>query len=197
MKHYRLWNNSSYEDNWTFAVSIEPTSRVVDWHCDECGRSEWYPAGGFGVRVEGGSAFPDFLGCGAYPLLIASARAVAALRESGIECFDTAPVAIAGSLDNQAALAEAPEYFRLEIAGQCRVNLAESRMTIEKVCHRCGIFSVQPNLNRRFRIMEGSWDGSDLFRDCRHFPRVSFCTQKVVDIARSCGLTNVRFDRMG
>jgi hypothetical protein len=197
MRYYELCDNSSYEKTWTFAVSIEPTSHVVDWHCDECGRSEWYPAASFAVTVEGGSAFPDFLGCGEYPLLIVSARVVRALRESEIECLHTARVAVAGSLDSRVVLAEAPEYYRLEITGECRVDFAESAMMIERVCPRCGLFSTQPGLDRRFRIIEGSWDGSDLFRDCRHFPRVTFCTQKVVDLARSHGLTNVRFDRMG
>src|SRR5690349_3893057 len=67
MDFYEFSNNSIREPKWTYAASIHAMSHVVQWSCDECGRAADYPAGAFDVTLEGGDAFPDLLGCGAYP----------------------------------------------------------------------------------------------------------------------------------
>src|SRR5436305_2082405 len=129
MLFYEFSYNSATASRWTFAGDIRPTSRVIDWQCSRCGRGAYYPAGSFDVAVEGGSAFPDVLGCGAYPLLILSERAVSALASAGINCFRTFPVHVVEVLESRLTPEQAPNYFRVEIAGACRIDLAGSGMT--------------------------------------------------------------------
>jgi predicted RNA-binding Zn-ribbon protein involved in translation (DUF1610 family) len=197
MLFYEFTDNSPYEKKWVFAPSIHPKSHVVKWSCPECGRAAQYPAGAFDVTVEGGSSFPDVLGCGAYPLLIVSERVLSVLKGAGICCFQYYPVGVTAVQESRVRRDEAPAYFRVEIAGECMIDFAGSGAAIKSVCARCGEVKTQPPMIRRFTIVEGSWDGCDLFRDRRYFPRVSFCTQKFVDLAKANGLTNCRFQQMG
>lgn len=196
MRFYNFTDNSPYEKKWVFAASIQPKSHIVKWLCPECGRAAEYPAGAFDVTVEGGSAFPDVLGCGAYPLLIVSERVISVLKGAGIACFQEYPVKVAAIHESRARLEEAPLYFRIEITGECMIDFAGSGATIKSICGRCGGVKTQPSMIHRFTIIEGSWDGCDVFRDPRYYPRVSFCTQKVVDLAKTNGVTNCRFEPM-
>ncbi len=196
MLFYELAHNSAYQKKWTFAASIHPKSHVLEWHCPECGRAATYPAGAFDVTIEGGSAFPDFLGCGAYPLLIVSGRVVSAFKAAGIECFQGHAVGIAGVRETHLRCEDAPAYFRIEIAGECMIDFAASGATLERICPRCGEVKFQPPVIRQFAIIDGSWDGCDLFRDHRYFPRVSFTTKRVADLVRTHALTNCRLERM-
>jgi len=197
MIFYEFSDNSVFEKEWTFAVSIQPRSHVVNWRCAECSRAAQFPAGGFDVTLEGGSKFPDFLGCGAYPLLIASERVVAAFEDSGITCFQKYTVGVADVQESQLRREDAPAYFRLEITGECMIDFAASGATIKSVCNHCGELKAQPPVIRRFGIVEGSWDGCDIFRDRRYFARVCFATPRVVELAKELHLTNCRFERMG
>jgi hypothetical protein len=196
MLFYEFTDNSSYEKKWSFAVSIHPKSPMVKWFCPECGRAGHYPAGAFDVTVEGGSEFPDVLGCGAYPLLILSERVMFLLRGAGVACFQEYPVSVAAVKESRVRREEAPAYFRVEITGECMIDFAGSGATIKSICGQCGEIKTQPPMIRRFALVQGSWDGCDLFRDRRYFPRVSFCTQRIVDIAKANGLTNCRFQEM-
>jgi hypothetical protein len=195
MVYHRFSDNSPYETKWVYATSIHPKSHVVKWACSECGRGAEYPAGAFDVTVEGGSAFPDVFGCGEYPLLILSQRAVSVFKTAGITCFHEYPVRVAGKQASRAKIEDAPSYTRIEIMGECIVDLAESGYTIKSICERCGILETQPSIGRPFTIINGSWDGSDLFRDRRHFPRVALCTQIIVELAKASGLTNCLFSK--
>ena len=49
---------------------------------------------------------------------------------------------------------------------------------------------------RRYIMVPGSWDGNPLFRDPILYPRVNFCTQKVLDVAYRYRFTNFRFEQM-
>src|SRR5438132_3177485 len=114
MLFYEFSDNSSYEKKWAFAVSIHPKSPVVIWRCPECGRAAHYPAGAFDVTVEGGSAFPDVLGCGAYPLLILSERVISLLKSAGISFFQESPVNDGAIQESRVRPEEAPAYFRAD-----------------------------------------------------------------------------------
>jgi hypothetical protein len=198
MMFYQFGDNSSYERRWVYASGFEPTSHVVDWCCPKCGRAGAYPAGSFDVELEGGSQWPDFLACGEYPLLIVSERVVRVWSEAGIASFQRFPVGIRGAARGcKVDLKAAPKYFRIEITGQCNVDFPASGQRITGVCTRCGQLKWRGNPDRRFKLLEGSWDGSDLFRDIARFPCVTFCTQKAADVMRSSGLTNLALDVMG
>lgn len=192
MVYYELTDNSPFERQWPMAVSIRPTSRLIHWQCPECGRTDNRPSGTFDVVLEGGSKFPDLLGCGAYPLLIVSERVVATWKSEGIGWFLEHPVGIADVQDSQVKRELAPKYYRIEIVGEGRVDVVASGGRVKRICNRCGGFETEPTLIQRFKVFEGSWDGADLFRDHVFFPRVSFCTDKVAKLIRAKGFTNVR-----
>ncbi len=196
MLFYELLDNSSFERQCAVAVDVRPTSPVIQWYCDQCGRGANYPTGAFDVVVEGGSQFPDFLLCGAFPLLIVSERVVSALRSAGIASFVECPVRVASIQDSEARIESAPRYSRVEVTGHCMIDLLESGIVISDICSRCGEANREPATTRPLKLLDGSWDGSDLFRDCRYFPRVTFCTQRVVDVISTYQFTNFRFDRM-
>lgn len=197
MVFFEMSDNTTGEKGWTYAVEIHPTSHSIDWECTECGRAAEYPSGAFDVTVEGGTKYPDFLGCGEYPLLIVSENVVLAWEKAGIDSFRRFPVKIRKAIYTKLKPATAPAYFHVETTGQARIDLAASGIAVKKVCKRCGEATRSPEVVSQFKLLDGSWDGSHLFRDVRFFPHVTFCTEKIVTIARSSGLTNVAFDRMG
>lgn len=193
MRFYEFTDHSPYEKEWTIAISIHPHSPIVKWACPACRRADQYPSGAFGVTVEGGNAFPDLLGCGAYPLLILSERMISVLQDAGIDCFKKYPVSIESIRESSVQRQDAPNYFRVEITGECKIDFFASGMTITNICAHCGRIDVEPLMIPRFAILQGSWDGCDLFRDQRYFPRVTFCTERLVDLVKENGLTNCEF----
>src|SRR5262249_44960052 len=96
---------------------------------------------------------------------------------------------------------EQPEYHRIEITGHCDIDFAASGIQVENVCPVCGTMKWSPIPEYKlsgppFKMVPDSWDGSDLFRNRCHFPSVSFCTEKVLEIASKYRLTNFRFEAM-
>lgn len=196
MKVYTAVDNSAYEPTWTSAVSIQPRSRMIDWSCPDCGARGRYPAGALDVIIEGGVAYPDFLGCGAYPIKIVSRRVTESWEQYGIGQFTKFPVGVAAARDTRLSPQDAPQYFRVEIAGEIKVDIPLSGGYFTKFCTRCLTFRTEPMLIRRFAFHAGSWDGSSLFRDHRLFPRVVFCTEAVKQHYEANGFTNCRFEEM-
>jgi len=196
MRFYEITHNSSYERQWTMAVSIEPRSHLIRWSCPDCGRATSYPAGAFDVTIEGGKAYPDILGCGAYPFLIVSDKVLSSWQKCGIGLLATYPVKIAKALETDLSPESARPYFRLEIGGCIKVDIPRSGGKITEYCFRCGEFQTEPMLIKKFAFLEGSWDGSHLFRDQRFFPTVVFCTDSVKQLAENEMHTNFRFEEM-
>jgi hypothetical protein len=191
---FEIGDDSCSKLHWTRAPSVHPTSEVIQWSCDICGRATTYPSGSFDLTVEGGSAFPDCLLCGFYPFFVVSERVAVAAKSSGISSFTEFPVRVVNCLETDLVVADAPKYFRIEVTGECKVDLFTSGARVKGVCSRCGAITIERPGKRRFRLLQGSWDGCDLFRDVRLFPRVIFCTQKVVSLVQTAGYTNFRFD---
>ncbi|MBI2863281.1 MAG: hypothetical protein HYX94_01800 [Chloroflexi bacterium] len=193
---YRFGNNSSYNRRFTWAMSIIPRSEMVYRVCPRCSAVQHYPSGAFDVIVERGSQYPDVLGCGAYPFLIVSEEVIAVWIDAGISSFYTFPVDVAKVQSRKLRDIRPPQYFRVEIDGRCQIDLAASGIEVITLCAECHHLVTRPSLAPGFRMVPGSWDGSDLFRDPDFYPRVNFCTQSVLDLAREHQLTNFRFDPM-
>ena len=193
---YEFSHNSSHTRGFTWAISIEPRSEMIDQVCPEYGAAEHYPSGAFDVIVEGGTRYPDVLGCGAYPFLIVSEAVITAWREAGINSFDTYPIGTAEVRSRKLRDAVPPPYFRVEIDGQCKINLAASGVEVVRFCPEHHYLVTRPSLVPGFRMVPGSWDGSPLFRDPVLYPRVNFCTQMVLDLAREHRFTNFRSEPM-
>ena len=196
MNFYNLLDNTSYERNWTEAVSIHSLSRLIEWSCPDCGTATSYAAGSFDVTIEGGEAYPDFLGCGAYPLMIVSSKVIASWERHGIGPFVKFPVGVAAALETKLSPNEAPQYFRIEIGGEVMVDVPGSGGQFTRFCTRCGTFMTEPMLIKKFAYHARSWDGSALFRDHRLFPRVVFCTEAVKRLSKAEQHTNCRFEEM-
>lgn len=169
---------------------------MIEWSCPDCGAATSYPSGSFDVTIEGGTAYPDFLGCGAYPLMIVSDKVIASWEQHGVGPFVKSPVRVATALETNLSPNEAPKYFRIEIGGEIMVDVPGSSGQFKRFCTRCGTFMTEPMLIRKFAFHANSWDGTSLFRDHRLFPRVIFCTKSVKQLAEAEHFTNCRFEEM-
>lgn len=195
---FRFSDNSSYTRGFTWAASIRPRSEIFRRVCPEFGIVAQYPSGKFDVVVEGGNRYPDILGCGAYPFLIVSESVVNAWHDAGILCFQYYIVNVAQVRSKSKQLNEMipPHYYRIEIDGRCEIDLGASGLEVVRYAPECEYLATNPSLATGFQMVAGSWDGSPLFRDPLHYPRVSFCTQLVLDLARTYRFTNFRFEPM-
>lgn len=193
---YEFSNNSSYNRIFTGAWRIHPRSAMIYHECPQCGAGEEYPSGAFDVDVEGGTKYPDILGCGAYPFLILTDAVVTAWRQADIDCFQSYPVGIADIKSKKLRDVPPPRYWRIEIEGTCRIDLRASGVEVVKFCPECHYLVTRPTMASGFQIVKGSWNGCPVFRDAELYPRVNFCTQKVLEVARQNRFTNFRFEPM-
>jgi len=194
---YVFRNNSSYKDIYTWAISIIPESEMIEEGCDECESYSEYPSGSFGVVCEGGSQYPDILGCGAYPFLIVSESVIFAWSTASKFEYHAFPVTVREVRSRSLHIKDAPKYFRIEIDGRCNIDLEASGFEIVTPCPACGIApKMRKGLDYTFFMTPNSWDGSSMFRDISLFPLVSFCTESLVDLAQRYKLTNFHFAPM-
>lgn len=193
---YRFRHNSNHTTGYTWAYKIIPKSEIYENICQTCGKITRYPIGEFDVVVEGGSKYPDVLGCGEYPFLIVSEDIINDWIGAGITCFAKYCVGISESKGSKIQEIEPPQYYRIEIDGRCKINLKDSGLEIKRSCESCGDITTTPLTAKGFRMQSSSWDGSDLFRDIELYPRVNFCTEKIAQLAGKNKRTNFRFEIM-
>jgi hypothetical protein len=136
------------------------------------------------------------LGCGEYPFLIVSDAVINDWQEANITSFHTYPVGIAEVQARKLRDVIPPRYFRVEIDGRCQIDLERSGAHITRQCQVCHHVFIEPLMFPGYRMIPDSWDGSSLFCDPELFPRVSFCTHKVLELARNRRRTNFRFEPM-
>lgn len=193
---YQFMHNSSHTRGFVWAMSIIPRSEVYRRECKEHGVVEEYVSGAFDVVVEGGTKYPDVLGCGEFPFLIVSEPVVDAWHEGGIASFHVYPVGITEVRSEGLMGVAPPRYFRVEIDGRCRIDIEASGGRVVRFVPQCHYIETQPPILPRFSMVPNSWDSSPLFCDPTLFPRVTFCTQEIVDIARKHQFTNFWFGPM-
>jgi len=196
LKFYEFSDNSSYTRGFAWAASIYPHSEMIHRVCQDCGSVEHYPSGEFDVTLEGGTKYPDVLGCGAYPFLIVSKAVVLDWERAGITNFERFAVGVASIKSKRLREIPPPEYFRIEITGRCDIDLEASGLKVISFCQNCGHLRTDPAVASGFQMVAGSWDGSPLFRDVIKYPRVSFCTNIVFELAYKHQRTNFRFEPM-
>jgi hypothetical protein len=165
--------------------------------CQKSGAIKEYPIGSFDVLVEEGTKYPDILGCGAYPFLIVSEQVVTMWQHHHIHSFTTYPVGVAEVNSKKLKDVPPPQYYRVEIDGRCAIDLEASGLRIVDYEPDCDRYTLERiNGPKRFQMVADSWDGSDIFRDTKFYPGVSFCTQSILDLAREYQWTNFRFEPM-
>lgn len=195
---YHLRDNTSHFPRYAWAGTVIRDGWEKEPSCDICGQGPDGAPRSLDVVITKGSKYPDILGCGAFPYLIVSERTVLSWRAQGKGGFDIYPVTIVEVRPKRLQSEKPPEYFRVELRGSCSVDVEASGFVAGAVCDRHHRVRVkQVVLWPATQLVPGSWDGSDLFRDPIHFPRVTFCTRRLADICLAAGLKNFRFDRLG
>ena len=195
-KFYTFSDNSSYNRSFTWAMSINPRSEMTHYVCQNCGTIQNFPSGEFDVELKGGMKYPDILGCGAYPFLIVSETVVFDWENAGITNFEKFTVGVSSINSKRLSEISPPQYFRIEITGHCEIDLKASALKVISFCQECGYLKTDPAIPSGFRIAAGSWDGTALFRDAIKYPRVSFCTDSILELAYKYQHTNFRFEPM-
>lgn len=196
MQFFKVTHNSTYNDQFARAYKIMPKSEVEISICPECNAVQKIPKGAFNVAVEGGNQYPDILGCGAYPFFIISAKVVTDWEKNGVCNFAQYPVNIARDESNVSTVDKPPSYFRIEPEGHCKIDLEASGLQVIRHCPKCNYLKTQPTVPQGYQIAANSWDGSEIFRDPNLYPRVIFCTHKIMNLANQFQHTNFRFEHM-
>ena len=186
-------HNSSYKTQYTWAFRVIP-SEVQFTVCPVCKAVFERPSGPFDVEVEGGNQYPDVLGCGAYPFLIVSGRVVDDWHMAEVSDFSYQPVRVVASSPDAPALSYAPAYFWVEPKGSCQIDLDASGIEIVSRGTNCGKLMTVPAVPTKFKLVTGSWDGSQVFRDKDLFPYLNFCTHNIISLAQKHRHTNFRFE---
>ncbi|WP_152966342.1 hypothetical protein [Ornatilinea apprima] len=191
-------DNTFHSKRYTWATSIIPRSQMVNRRCHYCSAVENYPSGEFDVVLENGSEFPDMLGCGAYPFLILSERVISTLVAEKISAFHTFSVGISEIRSKSKMLMETdpPKYYRVEIDGNCQIDLEASGLELVHFCPECHHLVTNPRVPNGLQIISGSWDKSDVFRDVQFYPRINFCNESLPGIVNRNKFTNFRFEFM-
>lgn len=191
---YTFRHNSFHTRGFAWAESIRPRSALTSSTCPQCGSVQYSLEGAFDIVIDEGSKYPDVLGCAEYPFLIVSEAVVSDWQKAGISSFHTYPVGIADVQARKLRGVAPPHYLRVEIDGRCQIDLEASGAHVTERCSVCGHVTIEPPMFPGFHMAADSWDGAPLFRDPELFPRVNFCTRKVVELARSRQWTNIRFE---
>lgn len=195
---YRLRNNTSHFPKYAWAGDVVSDGWDQEPKCEVCGDGPEESPRSLDVVITKGSRYPDILGCGAYPFLIVSAQTVLVWQAHGIRGYDTYPVTLVEVKPKRLKTVIPLEYVRIEIRGSCMVDVEASGFVAGPLCERHQRARVRRMvMSPVTQLFPGSWDGSDLFRDSVHFPRVTFCTRRLADICLEAKLKNFRFDLLG
>lgn len=149
-----------------------------------------------------GVKWPDIIGCGHFPFLVLSERALRAFSTEGIGEFVHYEVVIQPPLPKKLEVLNTPRYFRIDgrkMRG-ARLDFDSSGYVGVKFCPECGTRTddIGATLKRilsrvyPFVFHPGSWNGANLFTTDLS-PCSFFCTKAVLDCARKHRLTNFRF----
>jgi len=174
--------------------------------CKQCPaeRSIMYAAGPVEAfcDLNKGVRWPDVIGCGHFPFLIMSERALRAFAAEGIGKFPQHAVLIQSPLPKRLALRPAPRYFWLD--GQkmrgALLDFDASGFVGVQFCPECGTrtdnisatFQRQHSRVYPYAFRSDTWNGSHLFTtDLSHC--AFFCTEALAQCARKHQLTNFRF----
>ena len=174
--------------------------------CDACGVKQLVAAGDIDVTLEPrkGSAWPDVLGCGAYPFFIVSARVIEAWEEDRIGPYPHHRINVLPPFPEQLRARSSPEYFWLDGAGMrgALLDFVASGFVGVRFCPQCGnrTEDIGATYERRrskdwpYEFIPDTWTGAKLFTTDLS-PTKFFCTDDVLQSAARHGLTNFRFLR--
>ncbi len=180
---------------WTWAHNLigfyEKSTR-----CDVCGRGnlfpDYYPEYPLSVEVEGGTQYPDILGCGAYPLFIVSENVIKDWEVRAIRGYEKFALSVVKATGKKIKDIVPPSYYHIKVTGRCNLDLEAMGLEIIQHCPKCLYTRADPMVHDRYIIDAKSWDGTSLFIS-ELFPSKICCTQDVLDLASVNKRTNFRF----
>lgn len=172
--------------------------RDIGTDCGRCGKKiHRHSSDGWSCVVERGTYWPDVMGAASHPILAVSERVVRALEEELASGFDVCPIRLAEVRSRRLALLPEPEYFYLRVTGAVDIDLTAGGIGGVPACPEC--FQQIPEGHQpahRHVPIAGTWDGADFVRT-RNLPNLlTFCTRRVVELARTARWTNLRIDPM-
>jgi len=149
-----------------------------------------------------GSKWPDALGCGAFPLMIISVRAVEAWHRQGFGPLPLKRIVVRGHVPRKLRAEDCPGYFCVDGLRLCGARLDPDASGYSGVqrCVRCGVTSHDPTATREkqrdrkypFVLVAQSWQGLPLFTtDLERY--TFFCSEEFVTMSRRYRLSNFRF----
>ena len=193
------------EAGWPWAGKLYPHPCKTGTLCPLCGKGILYPgrypAYPITAGIEGGTAYPDVLGC-SNPLFVVSQSVISDWEAANVTGYKQHPFLIVRAKSSDSDLAMLPRYYHIEVTGRCQIDLEAMGIEVTFYCPTCGYrkeerivqneveddpFDIYP-----FVIREETWDGSDLFVS-ELFERNVFCSQKVFDLAGLNERTNFEF----
>lgn len=200
-------DNTHFSRGWTWAYKIQPNPRDLGELCPVCGKGRWFPSSyprlPLLATVEGGSKYPDVLGCGSYPLLLLSSRVMESWSLHDIKGYKHYPLATIAEPNSKICLATAPTYHHVEVTGRCQFDLTAMGLRLIFTCPKCGYVDYKRDKSSfeaddpfedfmEYRFLEETWDQADVFTT-EIFPHLTFCTSRIVELAKKYGYSNFRF----
>ena len=199
MIFYIFDDNTFATRGYTWAMSLKPRPEEFSRRCPKCraGMSVEYPKHSINLAVEGGSKYPDILGCGAETILIVSQNVINDWEGAGITGYEKYDVNIVEAKGKRIKDAESPRYYHINVIGRAEYDMEAMGFKCQITCEYCGRIEVT-NPNDELHpldptiIKEGSWDGSDIFA-MDITPRKTYCMEKVLFLAGINERTNFYF----
>ncbi len=147
------------------------------------------------ITGERGSKWPDFLrNGGSPPLMFVSQRIVESLHNSGIPIARSTPMPIAKIKAKNIKDKPAPEYSVVEALPGIEMDYEASGISIDSEGKPIIPRTIQPI---PWKLKSSTWTGLDLFgwpRIPKRPDEVLICTDRVVELAKRDGWTNVKFE---
>ncbi len=148
------------------------------------------------IISETGSKWPDFLPhSGSCPRYFISERIIESLTQEGIAFARQTEMPIAKIRSKRLRDKPAPKYFVLEADSGMEVDYVASGRTFDT---EGKVIDPNPLKAPPLKFNRASWNGADLFSiafNSNRRPSCSLiCTDRVVELAKRDGWTNVRFD---
>ena len=203
LRFFSVSDNSLYTSLFPWIDKI--IEGLTDGHkCSKCGSIVRYPHDDIIVSLEPskGTAWPDVLGCGSFPLFIVSENVIEAWRREGIGEYPLHRVSISRPLPEQLQTTKTPAYFWIDgkkLKGAA-IEFESSGFVDVRFCEVCGtrtddIISTYKRQHSEiwpYVFRQGSWNGDNLFTTDLS-PTAFFCTEALVKCATKYRHTNFRF----
>ena len=192
---YSFSSNSCFTRGVPGVYAGHAESRVVS-ECSDCGTRVTRPVGTIRLQMEPekGTLWPDVLWTsGGFMGLYVSERVVGVLRSANARFGDAFPALVERPYPRKLKKTTPAQYFL--ITGECgaKYDFAASGYAIKSVCPACGRIKHDPaSRPTRDQFLAGTWNGSDIFYTDLS-PSAHFCTERILDLARSYRWTNFRF----